>query len=96
MEQTLYTDVRAIGTWLQRYWGVAYAVAGLTRLLHRLGFRYKLTTPVPCEADPVRQAAFLAEPLLPLRHCYKSIARVPFFLARSSKTACSSIRLHLE
>ena len=36
------------------------------QLLHRLGFRYKLTTPVPCEADPGRQAAFLVEQLRPL------------------------------
>ena len=66
VERTLYCDVRAIGAWLRRYWGVDYSVSGLTQLLHRLGFSYKLTTPVPCEADPVRQAAFLAEQLLPL------------------------------
>ena len=66
VEQTLYTDVRAVGAWLQRHWGAAYSVSGLTQLLHRLGFSYKLTTPVPCEADPVRQAAFLAEQLQPL------------------------------
>ena len=66
VEQTLYTDVRGIGAWLQRYWGVAYSASGLTQLLHRLGFSYKLITPVPCEADPGRQAAFLAEQLQPL------------------------------
>ena len=66
VEQTLYPDVRAVGAWLQRHWGVAYSVSGLTQLLHRLGFSYKLTTPVPCEADPVRQAAFLAGQLQPL------------------------------
>ena len=41
-------------------------MSGLTQLLQRLSFSYKLTTPVPCEADPVRQAAFLAEYLRPL------------------------------
>lgn len=66
VEQTLYTDVRAVGAWLQRHWGVAYSPSGLTQLLHRLGFSYKLTTPVPCEADPVRQASFLTEQLRPL------------------------------
>ena len=64
--QMLYTDVRAIGARLRRHWGVAYSVSGLTQLLHRLSFRYKLTTPVPCEADPGRQAAFLVEQLRPL------------------------------
>ncbi|MEJ7662226.1 MAG: winged helix-turn-helix domain-containing protein [Hymenobacter sp.] len=29
----------------------AYSFSGLTDLLHRLGFTYKLTTPVPCQAD---------------------------------------------
>ncbi|RZK62432.1 MAG: IS630 family transposase [Hymenobacter sp.] len=38
----------------------------MIHLLYRLGFSYKLTTPVPCEADPVRQATFLAEQLRPL------------------------------
>lgn len=66
VEQTLYTDVRAVGAWLKRHWGVRYSVSGLTQLLHRLGFSYKLTTPVPCEANPVRQAAFLVEQLRPL------------------------------
>ena len=66
VEQTLYTDVRAVGAWLLRHWGVDYSVSGLTQLLHRLGFSYKLTTSVPCEVDPVRQAAFLAEQLRPL------------------------------
>lgn len=66
VEQTLYTDVRAVGAWLQRHWGVAYSTSGLTQLLHRLGFSYKLTTPVPCEAAPGRQAVFLAEQLQPL------------------------------
>lgn len=64
--QTLYTDVRALGAWLQRHWGVDYARAGLTHLLHRLGFSYPLTTPVPCAADPAQQAVFLAEQLRPL------------------------------
>lgn len=59
-------DIRAIGTWLRRYWGGDYSVSGLTQLLHQLGFSYKLTTPVPCEADPVRQTAFLVEQLQPL------------------------------
>lgn len=66
VEQTLYTDVRGVGAWLQRHWGVRYSIAGLTQLLHRLGFSYKLTTPVPCEADAGQQATFLAEQLLPL------------------------------
>ncbi|WP_369811003.1 helix-turn-helix domain-containing protein [Hymenobacter aranciens] len=48
--------MRAIAAWLRCCWCVNYSVSGLTELLHRLGFSYKLTPPMPCEADPVRQA----------------------------------------
>ncbi len=66
LTQTLYTDCRALQAWLQQTYGVAYSVSGLTDLLHRLGFTYKLTTPVPCEADAAAQAAFLTNTLTPL------------------------------
>jgi transposase len=62
----LYTDCRAIQAWLAQTYGVSYAISGLTDLLHRLGFRYKRTTPVPCAADAAAQAAFLADTLAPL------------------------------
>lgn len=57
----LYTDAKAIQAWLLRTYRVAYSLSGLTDLLHRLGFTYKLTTPVPCQADAAAQAAFLEE-----------------------------------
>ena len=66
LRQTLYTDCRAIQAWLAQAYGVRYSISGLTDLLHRLGFVYKLTTPVPCEADAERQATFLADTLAPL------------------------------
>ena len=40
---------------------MAYSVSDLTDLLHRLGFTYKFTTPVPCQADAGAQADFLDE-----------------------------------
>ena len=58
---TLYTDCSALQAWLLRTYRVAYSVSGLTDLLHRLGFTYKLTTPVPCQADAGAQADFLDE-----------------------------------
>lgn len=79
VEQTLYPDVRAIGAWLERHWGVRYSVSGLTQLLHRLGFSYKLTTAVPCEADAARQATFLAEQLLPLLQAAEAGEAVVYF-----------------
>ena len=51
MGQTLYTDCRAIADWLATTYGVRYSVSGLTDRLHWLGFSYKRTTAVPCQAD---------------------------------------------
>jgi len=58
---TLYTDVKALQTWLAETYEVRYSRSGLTDLLHRLGFTYKLTTPVPCQANSEAQADFLDE-----------------------------------
>jgi len=57
----LYTDCKALQEWLLRTYQVTYSRSGLTDLLHRLGFTYKLTTPVPCQADALAQADFLDE-----------------------------------
>jgi transposase len=57
----LYTDCKALQDWLLRTYRVAYSRSGLTDLLHRLGFTYKRTTPVPCLADAQAQADFLDE-----------------------------------
>ena len=57
----LYTDCKDLQDWLLRTHQVHYSRSGLTDLLHRLGFTYKLTTPVPCQADAVAQADFLDE-----------------------------------
>ncbi len=64
--QTLYSDCRALVDWLADTTGVRYSVSGLTDLLHRLGFSYKLTTAVPCAADAAAQTAFVAGTLAPL------------------------------
>lgn len=57
----LYTDCKAVQAWLLRTYRVAYSRSSLIDLLHRLGFTYKFTTPVPCQADAVAQADFLDE-----------------------------------
>ncbi len=58
---TLYTQVQPIQAWLADTCRVHYSRSGLTQLLHRLGFTYKLTTPVPCQADAGTQEDFLQE-----------------------------------
>ena len=66
LNQTLYTDCRAIADWLAATYAGRYSVSGLTDLLHRLGYSYKLTTAVPCLADAAKQTAFLTDTLAPL------------------------------
>jgi transposase len=66
LDHNLYFDCRALVDWLAASYGVRYSVSGLTELLHRLGYAYKLTTAVPCEADAARQMTFVADTLTPL------------------------------
>ena len=79
LDQTLYHDCRAIAAWLADTTGVRYSVSGLTDLLHRLGYAYKLTTAVPCEADAARQTAFVAEQLTPLLAAAEAGEAVVYF-----------------
>ena len=37
---------------------VTYTPQGMADLLNRIGFSYKKTTEVPCEADPLKQKLF--------------------------------------
>lgn len=66
LDTQLYTDCRQVRDWLQTRYGVRYAVSGVTALLHRLGYCYKQTTAVPCEAKAGVQQTFLEETLQPL------------------------------
>ncbi|OGX82146.1 hypothetical protein BEN47_18780 [Hymenobacter lapidarius] len=65
VNRTLYVDCKGIQAWLLETCRVHYSVSGLTDLLHRLGFCYKLTTALPCEANAAAQSTFLAN-LTPL------------------------------
>ena len=66
LDAHLYTDCRQLVDWVARTCRVQYTVSGLTDLLHRLGYSYKLTTAAPCEANAAAQTAFLAHTLAPL------------------------------
>ena len=44
--------------WIKSAFGVEYTPQGVADLLNRIGFTYKKTSEVPCEADASRQAAF--------------------------------------
>ena len=66
LDQRVYTDCRPIRDWLTATCGVTYSLSGLTDLLHRLGYTYKLTTAVPCKANAAVQETFLTDTLAPL------------------------------
>ena len=46
---------------IKNEFGVDYRAEGLVSLLHRIGFEYKKTKQVPCKADEVAQAKFIAK-----------------------------------
>jgi len=57
--QIIYPNAKSIVAYVSKTFGVKYTAEGLTHLLHRLGFVYKKTKPVPGKADPEKQKAFL-------------------------------------
>ena len=77
--RTIYTDCRQLVAWLATTYCVTYSISGLTDLLHRLGFSYKLTTAVPCQADAVAQTAFVADTLAPLLAAAEAGEAVVYF-----------------
>ena len=59
LQQVIYPNAKAVVAYVDKTFGVKYTPQGLTHLLHRLGFVYKKTKPVPGKADPEKQKAFL-------------------------------------
>lgn len=55
----LFTSARQVCSWAKDAFGVEYTPEGMCRLLKRIGFSYKKTKQVPCEAVPAKQEAFL-------------------------------------
>lgn len=61
MKEHIYTDAKSVSEWIRVTFGVSYTPQGTVDLLNRIGFTYKKTTEVPCEADPEKQAEFVRE-----------------------------------
>lgn len=57
----VYTDSKSVVRWIKENFGVEYTPQGVVDLLNRLGFTYKKTTEVPCEADACLQQEFVEE-----------------------------------
>ena len=63
LENNLYSDCKAICAYVRGTFGVDFTVTGMRDLLHRLGFVYKKTKPVPSNADEEAQQSFLKSTL---------------------------------
>jgi len=59
LDQVIYLSAKPIAAYVTQTFGVNYTPEGLVHLLHRLGFVYKKTKPVPGKADPEKQKAFI-------------------------------------
>lgn len=57
-ENTPRTAMEAVNH-IQKTYGVAYSVIGVTKFLHRLGFAYKKPKIIPGKVDRLKQEAFL-------------------------------------
>ena len=61
LREHIYTDAKSVAEWIKSTFGVEYTPQGVVDLLNRIGFTYKKTSEVPCEADASKQAAFVGE-----------------------------------
>jgi transposase len=51
LNTNLYLDSKEVVSWIYTRWGITYTHQGVVDLLNRIGFTYKQTKCVPCEAD---------------------------------------------
>ena len=61
LREHIYTDAKSVAEWIKSTFGVEYTPQGVVDLLNRIGFTYKKTSEVPCEADASKQEAFAGE-----------------------------------
>jgi hypothetical protein len=61
LREHVYTDANSVAQWIKSAFNVEYTTQGVVDLLNRIGFTYKKTTEVPCEADLSLKEAFAAE-----------------------------------
>lgn len=61
VKEHVYTDAKQVVKWILCTFGVKYTQQGVVDLLNRIGFTYKKTTEVPCEANAADQLEFMEE-----------------------------------
>lgn len=59
IKANVYSSSTSICTFIRSEFGISYTPNGLVPLLHQLGFSYKKTKLVPCEADKEKQEIFV-------------------------------------
>lgn len=63
LQTKLYLTSDEIIAWVASQYEIHFSKDGMVKLLHRIGFSYKKTKQVPCEADIQRQQDFVKEEL---------------------------------
>jgi transposase len=61
LKANIYPSSASICAFILAKFGVSYTSHGLVPLLHQLGFSYKKTKLVPCEADKAKQEKFVED-----------------------------------
>lgn len=61
LKSHIYTDAKSVCAWVKEHFGMEYTPQGMVDLLNRIGFTYKKTREVPCEADAGKQSEFMNE-----------------------------------
>jgi len=59
LKKHIYTDAKSVSEWILNTFGVSYTPQGTVDLPNRIGFAYKKTAEVPCEADFDKQLQFV-------------------------------------
>lgn len=59
VQDALITDCRQLIEYIQEKYAVTYSISGVTKLLNRLNFSYKLTVLIPGKLNPEAQKAWL-------------------------------------
>lgn len=73
----LYTDAKGVCDWLTTTFDIEYTPQGAADLLNRIGFTYKKTKEVPCEANVTKQEEFVQELSIILKE--KDISSVVYY-----------------
>jgi transposase len=61
LNSRLFTTSQEVALYIKKEFGHNYSPSGVIALLHRIGYVFKQTTQVPCEADAEKQSKFITE-----------------------------------